>query len=166
MAPVESMRGNISGCQQLTYNEAKAYSIQVGDSISADGYQARIIAKMLHAPYANRKKYFQVRTRSTVNMTATYKHNLALMGGCGALFASLISDKTTAIYNACANACPKDKTLRAFIIPLLRAGLDNKAATISIADGIAIVNPWISSATPNVPVSSTIVDKFASELSN
>lgn len=111
-------------------------------------------------------RYFQVRTRTTVNMTAALRHNLALMGGAGALFASLVSDKTSDIYIACAGVVPRGETLRSFMIPLLRDGLAAKNADIAISGNISIVNPWVSSASPNVPVSQTILDKFSSELSN
>lgn len=94
------------------------------------------------------------------------RSNLALMGGSGALFASLISDKTTAIYTQCVAACPAKMTLRMFIVPLLRAGLAAKNANIVIADNVSIVNPWVSSETPNVPVTSAILNKFNSELSS
>lgn len=111
-------------------------------------------------------RYFQVRTRTSVNMTAAMRHNLALMGGAGALFASLVSDKASYIYIACAGVVPRGETLRSFMIPLLRAGLAAKNEDIVIADGISIVNPWVSSATPNVPVSQSVLDKFSDELSN
>lgn len=163
--PVRWLRGNISGSQQLTYNDAHAYDANIGDKVAAEGYQPRFIAKVRHAAFADRKTFFQVRTRSTVNMTARMKRNLALMGGSGALYASLISDKTTLIYNACVNACPRGITLRAFIVPILRQGLAAKSATIEVKSGVGIVNPWVSSETPNVPVTTAIIDKFASELS-
>lgn len=163
--PVRWLRGNISGRQQLTYNDAHAYDANIGDVVAAEGYQPRFIAKVRHAAFADRKTFFQVRTRSTVNMTAGMKRNLALMGGSGALYASLISDKTTLIYNACVNACPRGITLRAFIVPILRQGLAAKQALINVADGVGIVNPWVSTDDPNVPVTSAILDKFASELS-
>ena len=99
-------------------------------------------------------------------MTAGVRNTIALMGGAGALYSSLVRDKSTAIYKACIAACPKSTTLRAFIIPLLRAGLAAKNQTIAIADGVEIVNPWVSSAAPNVPVSADIHEKFNSVLSN
>lgn len=98
-------------------------------------------------------------------MTAAVHRNLALMGGVGALVASLLRSKTTLIYIACASAVPKGMTFRQFISPILRAGLADKAETITIADGVQIINPWISQATPNVPVPAAVISKFASELS-
>lgn len=88
------------------------------------------------------------------------------MGGVGALYAALVRDKSAQIYKDCVRVKPAGKTLRAFLSPILRAGLDAKDAAIVVASGVSIVNPWISSDTPNVPVTAAVLDKFSSELSN
>lgn len=88
------------------------------------------------------------------------------MGAAGAMYAALVSDKTSAIYLACVNACPRSISLRAFIVPLLRSGFAAKQQSIIISEGVEIVNPWVSQITPNVQVAQPIIDKFASELSN
>lgn len=113
-----------------------------------------------------RIKYFQVRTRTTMNMTAGARETMALMGGVGALYSSLVRNKSAEIYAQCVAACPVNMTLRAFVTRRLRAGLAAKNATIIIAAGVNIVNPWVSSAAPNVPVSNEILDKFSSVLSS
>lgn len=159
------MRGSLSSRQDLTYSGVSAYDHEDG-VISPDEYQSRLIAKVLRAPYATRRRYFQIRTRSSVNMTEAYRHNCALMGGVGAIIASLMRDKSAQIYTDCVRVKPAKETLRAFLSPILRAGLDAKNAVIVVADGVQIVNPWISSEAPNVPVSAAIIDKFSSELSN
>ncbi len=165
MAPVDWMRGKLSGNQSLTYDTHSAYDTPTGDVVAADNYQPRLIAKV-RGMYTPRKiRYFQVRTRSTVNMTAAAKKNLALMGGVGALFGSLVSDKSSAIYIAVSALCPKKMTLRAFLAPIIRAALAAKMTNIEIAEGVTIVNPWVSTETPNVPVSPVILNKFADELS-
>lgn len=165
MAPVDWLVGNISGNQQIGYGEEKTagYAIPDGVKESAVDYKPRMIAKRI---WKSNRRYFQIRTRTTVNMTAGVRNTIALMGGAGALYSSLVRDKSTAIYKACSAACPKSTTLRAFIIPLLRAGLAAKNQTIAIADGVGIVNPWVNSAAPNVPVSAEILEKFNSVLSN
>lgn len=117
--------------------------------------------------YSKRRvKYFSVRTKTTVNMTTKMRESLAVMGGAGALFASLLADKSSSIYTQCVAAKPAELSLRAFVFPLLREGLTVKAANIAIADGVSIVNPWVSPGTPNVPVDADILDKFRSVLSN
>lgn len=165
MAPVDWMRGKLSGNQLLTYDTHSAYDTPTGDVVAADNYQPRLIAKVKGAFTPRKIRFFQVRTRTSVNMTAAAKRNLALMGGVGALFGSLVSDKSSAIYVAVSALCPNGMTLRAFLAPILRAALAAKLPQIEIADGVAIVNPWVSRDTPNVPVSQAIFDKFAGELS-
>lgn len=168
IAPIEHLRGSLAPRQSLEYSEdgAAAYEIPTGESESARNYQTRLIAKVARLGAANQLQYFQVRTRSSVNMSATYRHNCALMGGVGALIASLLRDKSAQIYSDCVRVKPAGKTLRAFLSPILRAGLDAKSAAIVVADGVSIVNPWVSSDAPNVPVSAAVLDKFSSELSN
>lgn len=167
-APVESMSGNLSGRQNLTYGGqgVEAYDIQTGSRVSADVYQPRIVAA---CGGRWRRNYFSVRTRSTVNMTASARLSMALMGGSGALYAALLSDKTAQIYNDCIavwTSSGKTETFRAFMIRAIRPALSAKNASITIGDGVVLVNPWVSSATPNVPVSQAVLDKFASVLSN
>ena len=166
--PIDYMRGNLSGRQSLEYGsgDGKAYDQPTGAITAANNYQPRLVAKVLRAPFASRKRYFQVRTKHSVNMTSAMRLNMALMGGVGAIFAAIVSDKRSALYNDCIAAKPKDVTLRAFIAPILRAGLENKDADIIIADGVTIANPWIDggSGAP-VTIPTTILDKFADELS-
>lgn len=158
------MRGNISGRQDIEYGAAaKAYDVPVGSKVAASNYNPIIVAKLIDR---SRLKYFQVRTRTSINMTQAMRNNLARMGGSAAIYAALIADKTTSIYNACVSVCPADVTLRQFVLPIIRQGLTVKDARISIADGVYIVNPWVSSETPNVPISQAILDKFADVLSN
>lgn len=166
IAPVDWMRGKMAGPQDLKYNDGDAYSLAIGDKVSAANYQSCVVAKVLRAPYRDRLRFFQVRTRSTVNVTATMHRNWALMGGAGAIYAALARQKESAVYIACASACPKEKTLREFIFPLLRAGLAAKDEHITIAENVYIINPWISSDTPNVPIDAGVISKFSDELSN
>lgn len=163
--PIDAMHGNISGRQTLLYNGAAAYDIGVGDSVAANNYQPRIIVKVRDQHGRYERKFFQVRTRNTVNMTSAYRLAVSALGGAGALFGSLVRNKGQ-IYNDCLALCPKGYTLRQIVFPLLAAGLRTKAANIVIGDGVAIVNPWVSAETPNVPVGQAVLDKFAGELSN
>lgn len=165
MAPVDWMRGKLSGNQSITYDTHRAYETPTGNVVTADDYQPRLIAKVKGVGTPRKIRFFQVRTKTSVNMTATAKRNLALMGGVGALFGSLVSAKSSAIYIAVSALCPKGITLRAFLAPIIREALSDKLPRIEIADGVVIVNPWVSTDTPNVPVSQEILDKFASELS-
>lgn len=163
IAPIESVRGSLSIYEKQSYQSGSGYDVPVGTKEEAVAYIPRLVAKKMRSG----RNFYNVRTRTAVNMTSNNKRNLAAMGGACALFASLISDKSAAIYNACVmSAMSSGKTLRAFMIPKLRAALLAKNARISIADGVEIDNPWIYSGEPNVPVSNEILTKFASELSN
>lgn len=166
--PIDYVRGSLSPRQSLVYSEygAAAYDVPTGEKVSARDYQAVLVAKVARLNSANRLTFFQIRTRSTVNMTAASRHNCALMGGVGAIYSSLVRDKSAQIYKDCMQVKPAGKTLRQFLSPILRAGLAAKNAAIVVASGVNIVNPWISSDAPNVPVSAAVLQKFSSELSN
>lgn len=160
------MSGNISGRQSIEYAGGQAYNIADGERVTSENYQARLIAAVRGRNTRRSIRYFSVRTKTTVNMSAAMRENLAVMGGAGALFAGLVNDKSAAIYSDCVSVCPRDSSLRAFIMPKLIAGLTAKDEYITIAGNIAIINPWISSDIPNVPVTTAILDKFRSVLSN
>lgn len=157
------MVGNLSGKQTIKYAGGAGYDVPEGEIIAADDYQPRLIVKYRRK---DRRRYYQVRTRTSVNMSAANKANLSAMGGACALFAALVRDKQSEIYKDCVAACPHDVSLRAFIVPKCKAALSGKAATVSIAEGVEIVNPWVSTAEPNVIVAAEVLDKFAPILSN
>lgn len=168
IVPIDYMTGNLSGRQELDYVQGDgAYAAPDGQKTSATNYEPRLIAKRRRPNVIDEGcNYFQVRTKTSVNMTAAMRLNMAVMGGAGALFASLLRDKSAQIYAQCAAATPKGISMRAFIVPLLKAGLAAKSAQITIADNIYIVNPWISEDVPNVPIPIDIYNKFLSVLSN
>lgn len=158
--PVESLSGNLSGRQQLKYDGGRAYETTM--PTQADAYEPRMVAF-----HSNRRgNYFCVRTKYTANITERSRVNLALLGGSGAIYSAIVRDKSSAIYAQCVAAKPRQLTLRAFLVPLLRVGLAGKVENITIADGLSIVNPWVSSAAPSVQVPQNVLDKFAPVLSN
>lgn len=163
-APVDYMSGSLAARPELQYNEegAKAYDVPEGEKAAAVNYTPTIIACVRHR---SRTRYFAIRTRSTVNMTANYRKSLAVMGGAGALYSAIMRDKSSDIYAACVAACPAKITLRKFIVSELSDGLRIKSANIHIG-AANIVNPWISSSEPNIHISADIVAKFRDQLSN
>lgn len=163
MAPIDWMAGNLSGRQTIKYAGGDGYDVPEGETIAADDYQPRLIVKYRRK---DGRRYYQVRTRTSVNMSAANKTNLSVMGGACALFSALVRDKQAEIYKACVAACPRDRSLRAFIVPKCRSALSGKEATVNIAEGVAIVNPWVSTADPNVIVTAEVLNKFAPILSN
>ena len=163
MMPVEWVRGNISGRQDLAYgaDSEKAYSLPDGSITAANEYRPRLIAKVRAR---DRLKYFSVRTRSSVNMSAAMRQNMALLGGCGAIIAAIMRDHTGELYISCVRVLAKNETLRAALSPVIRQMLSDKAESADFR-GVTINNPWISS-TGNVQVPAEILNKFASVLSN
>lgn len=166
MMPVEWMAGSISGPHDVKYAENKsAYSLENGLQ-SAVNYSPILVLKYKRS---NGKRFFNVRTRSSVNMNTDTRASMAVLGGAGAIFSAVMRDKSSAIYIACYAAFvaqhDKQLTFRAFMMRPLIDGLKTKAANIQISTGISIVNPWISSDTPNVPIESSIITKFNSVLS-
>lgn len=158
--PIAWVSGNISGRQDLNYDGVGAY--ETTQPTAASNYAPRLVAC---APY-RRRNYFCVRTKYTANVTNRSRLNLATMGGAGAIYSAIVRDKSSAIYAQCVAVKPRQLTLRAFLVPLLRASLAGKVETIAIADGLSIVNPWVSSAAPSVQVPQDVLDKFAPVLSN
>lgn len=163
--PVDWLRGSLSPAQALQYNGADAYTIGDGERVSAENYQPKMVAKVLRLGNPDMLRYYQIRSRSSVNMTTAVRKNMATMGAAAALYASLVSDKQTDIYIACVDACPKGKTLRQFIMPILKDGLAEKVDTIEIAANVSITNPWVHEGTQTLTIAPEIIDKFSSVLS-
>lgn len=91
IAPVEAMRGNLSGNQELTYgeNQKAAYDGEVGKVEYANAYSPRFVGAKRSI---DGKKYFQVRTKSAVGLTVKSKNAMALLGGSSLCFLSVSKD--------------------------------------------------------------------------
>lgn len=176
IAPVEAIRGNISGAQKLQYaeNNNPAYDGPVGSVNYARNYSPRFIGAKRAK---DGLKYFSVRTKTANHLTPKAKKAMALMGGTGAIIAAILRDKTTPLYVALYAQFLKlqeygskksfRKTLTDLILPALKA----KQAVITLTGPNAPVsfnNPWVSGGTAsyNVTISSAILVKFWSELAN
>lgn len=169
IAPVEAIQGNMSGRQTLKYAEHDnpAYDAPKDKRSYARNYRPSYIGAFVTGTGV---KYFAVKTKTAVRPTTKSLQAMALQGGAGAMYAALISDQTAQIYqNALAiwesqNARSK-VTMRKFYTDIFRSMLARKAARVnaSSADGLltlTIENPWVSSATINVPVSMEVLAKF------
>lgn len=164
--PIDYMRGNLSGSQVLEYTAqgGAAYDAPDGVKTSALNYQPRMIAARVRRTDL---RYFIVRTRSSVNMTAAMRRSMAVMGGAGALYASLLNMKTSNVYRSCVQAWTAStgrKTFRQFMVSRLMAGLAAKDSPIDIDGVVSIDNPWQTSGSTNVPVSQDVKTKFDSIL--
>ena len=161
--PVDVMSGSLSGPQELQYGAqgGEAYDIPPRTREGATNYEPRLVAMYSHK---KQLRYFQVRTKHSVNMTDAMRLNLATMGGAGAIYSAIVSDKTSQLYDDCVHACPAGKTLRGWLVPILRPALAAKETDIVLADGLVLSNPWNAGTGTPVTISQTILDKFASEL--
>lgn len=174
IAPVEAMRGNLSGKQNLVYaeNDNKAYESPVGGVNYARNYTNRFIGAKRAK---DGLKYFAVKTRTATHLTAAAKRAMALLGGAGAIYASIVRDKTSQLYINCKAqyealvAAGSTKTFRQSLMDVLRAGLVAKSATIAYAGPAGTIpeidNPWCNNGTTiNVSVGNDILVKFWDQL--
>lgn len=173
IAPVEAMRGNLSGAQQLEYptDNQGAYEGPAGSVNYARNYSARFIGAKIAK---TGKKYFAVKTKTANHLTVKSKNAMAVMGGTGAIVASILRDKTAAIYTNLYGAWVASqelggtRTFRKFLTDYVRRMVVSKSASIHVqvsSFGQTIENPWnTASATPNVQVSQAVLVKFWSEL--
>lgn len=174
IAPVEAMRGNLSGAQKLQYptDNQGAYEGPAGTVNYARNYSPRFIGAKIAK---SGKKYFAVRTKTANHLTVKSKQAMALMGGTGAIVASILRDKTAEIYTNLYGAWVKAQelggstsTFRQFLSGSVRRMLIQKSATYHVQVGEFgqdIDNPWnTTKPNPNVSISQAILVKFWSEL--
>lgn len=173
IAPVEAVRGNLSGTQDLRYalNDNKAYEAPAGQRNYARNYRPSFIGAKRAS---DGHKYFSVRTKSCVHKTAKWTKQAALLGGAGAIFADIVRVKTSALYAQLyaqwleLQALGSKFTFREAIMNVLITMLRAKAETGVYAGPrgpIFIDNPWVKIAeTLNVRVSDEVLVKFWKEL--
>lgn len=174
IAPVEAMRGNLSGRQTLAYplNDKGAYEAPDGKSY-AKNYSNRFIGAKRAS---DGLKYFQVRTKSAVNMTIASRKAMAVMGGCGAIVGAILSDKESQLYRVCLQEYETEvsnglewKSLRHFLSTKVMKALREKSQIIWISPVATIGNPFVKGIfvpTFEVEISSSALVKFWAELAN
>lgn len=151
VAPVESMRGNLSGNQVLEYaeNNNPAFDAPTGVQY-ARNYQPRFIGAKRSA---TGKKYFQIKTKSATRINAGSKLKMALLGGTGAVRAAILTDATKratveAVYAAAkAQGKTSAKTVEKYAYDVIYEALLSKSIMIQFfATGVptlTIQNPWV-----------------------
>lgn len=175
IAPVEAMRGNLSGNQNLKYptDNNKAFESPEGSVNYARNYSTRFIGAKRAS---DGLKYFAVKTKTATHITARSLMAMALLGGAGAMYAALVRDKTSSIY---ANIYAQwvelqnygsTKTFRRYVMDNFRQMLATKSNNATFAGprgSITVNNPWIASEqTVGVQVTPAILVKFWDQLSN
>lgn len=171
IAPVEAMRGNLSGAQKLQYptDNLGAYEGPMGSVNYARNYSPRFVGAKIAK---SGKKYFSVRLRTANHLTAKSKKAMALLGGTGAIYAAILKSASLlagiqAQYNALVEV-GLQKSFRKYVTDVIRQGLIEHAARFTFtgpASPVNVDNPWeTTSADPNIEVSQAILVKFWSEL--
>jgi hypothetical protein len=145
--PVDYIAGCISGRQDIRYTEeyVHAYEVASGDYTPATQYAPRMIAGYLRK---RNRRYYSIRTKTAVHLTAAARLNLAVMGGAGALYGALVRRG--------------DAVSRWRDFPPIMDMLRTKAQSVTVA-GVRVDNPW-QVAVPSVPIDAEIVSKFNSML--
>lgn len=175
IAPVESMRGNLSGNQVLEYAENNNPAFEAPAGVQyARNYQPRFIGAKRSA---TGKKYFQIKTKSATKINAGSKLKMALLGGTGAVRAAILSDGTKrstveAVYAAAkTQGKTSAKTLMKYVYDVVYEALQSKSIMIQFfATGVptlTIQNPWVyTNQQGGVPISikNTILVKFWPQL--
>lgn len=175
IAPVESMRGNLSGNQVLEYAENNNPAFEAPAGVQyARNYQPRFIGAKRSA---TGKKYFQIKTKSATKINAGSKLKMALLGGTGAVRAAILTDATKrsmveAVYAAAkTQGKTSAKTLMKYVYDVVYEALQSKSIMIQFfATGVptlTIQNPWVyTNQQGGVPISikNTILVKFWPQL--
>lgn len=178
IAPVEAMRGNLSGAQNLAYakNDNKAFDAPEGRQY-ARNYDPRYIGAKISA---TGKKIFAVKTKAATKINAASLLRMALLGGTGALYASLLKNENKYlhaedVYGLYVSRRGETRTFRKFWNDQIRAFLSKKKVQISVSivdeagnlHQCQFKNPWVyTGGTPECPVSNEVLAKFWTQLAS
>lgn len=169
------LRGNISGAQKLQYptDNKGAYEGPLGSKNYARNYRPSVIVSQRASDGAF---HYSIRTKTANHLTAKSKTAMALLGGAGAMYAAIVGNKSSQLYNSLYAQYLKfqefgeKRTFRAFMMDVLRRGLKQKLAVIVVAGPlppVSIDNPWnTDKEMPNVKVAQQVLVKFWSELAS
>ena len=171
IAPVEAMRGNLSGAQKLEYptDNLGASEGPMGSVNYARNYSPRFVGAKIAK---SGKKYFSVRLRSANHLTSKSKKAMALLGGTGAIYAAILKSASLlagiqAQYNALTEI-GMQMSFRKYVTGIIRSGLMSHKDLFTFAGPASLVqvdNPWVrSAASLNIQVSQAILVKFWDEL--
>lgn len=178
IAPVEAMRGNLSGSQKLVYalNNNPAWDAPEGKSY-ARNYKPRFIGAKRAATGAT---YFATRVRSAINNSTKTKVAQAVLGSMpmllnGAETNLSINYNLYACYQASRQKA-QGYTLRRYFIEKVQDQVSSGSPTITIMErsggsiiSCSFANPYIkpgTSSAETILFDSEIVDKFFDQLSN
>lgn len=153
IAPVDSMRGNLSGSQDLVYaaNDNKAYESPANRVNYAKNYRTSYVGAKRAS---DGLKFFGVKTKTATHTTQAAMTAMALMGATGVLFnlfkeagARGNDQRWGQVVHNYENAFKKKyKSLRQYAMDVIRKALISKSATIVFGGPTVATyqNPWIS----------------------
>lgn len=173
IAPVEAIRGNLSGKQKLVYaeNDNPAYEAPIGRQYARNYRPSFIGAKRA----SDGLKYFSVKTKSATGLTLSSKKAMAVLGGAGAFIAGILRDpsRKTALqiqleYNIQHGLVAAGTSLRKWMCVKVQECLRFKKANVDFKAGagtteVKVMNPWFgfsSAGVTVVGVGDTILVKF------
>lgn len=178
IAPVEAMRGNLSGSQKLVYamNNNPAWDAPDGKSY-ARNYKPRFVGAKRAATGAT---YFATKVRSAINNSIASKQAQAVLGSMPMMLTGVETNLSlnSNLYE-CYNASKQKEqgySLRKYFIEKVRSQIARAYATISIVEykGLqtyrcSFANPYIKpglSSAQIIVFDADIIDKFFDQLSN
>lgn len=156
IAPVESMRGNLSGSQNLVYptNDNKAYQAPEGRAY-ARNYKTRYIGALRSR---DGKAFFAVKRRSATRINSSTKLNMALLGATQAILFDIKSDsavmaKIGPSYTQAVAQGLTAKSLNNWMSDIIRQALYRRLNYITFTPqtgaGVGVAtNPFNAPATP------------------
>ena len=153
IAPVDSMRGNLSGSQDLVYaaNDNKAYESPANQVNYAKNYRTSYVGAKRAS---DGLKFFGVKTKTATHTTQAAMTAMALMGATGVLF-NLFKEAGArgndqrwgqVVYNYENSFKKQYKSLRQYAMDVIRKALVAKKETIVFGGPTVATyqNPWIS----------------------
>lgn len=177
IAPVEAMRGNLSGKQDgLVYPQAdnKAYESPLGSVNYAKNYRPSFIGAKRAK---DGLKYFSVKTKTAIHLTTKSKKQMAVLGGAGACFAAIMANPTQSMlvesaYRYAYGLDRPTESLRQFLMKKIMKALTlrrEKLFTLQYTSQgaeVSVSNPWIEygDTTTRCRISGEVLDRFYTEL--
>ena len=152
ISPIEEMSGNLSGAQNLKYptKDNKAYESPEGSVNYARNYKNRFIG-------AVRRKdgmcYFSVKTKTATHITRKSLQAMAVLGGAGSIYSTIVRDKSGQLYTQLQFHYVKlqeyglTDSFRKWLTGHLTTMLRNKEQSHTIAGpagSLTIYTPWLA----------------------
>lgn len=171
IAPVESVRGNLSGKQDLVYpsRNNSAFDSPEGKVNYARNYRPSYIGAKRSSDGLN---FFSVRTKNAVNLSSSAKRIMAINGASFGLTSKILADEdmVTALGTQYGQAVRQGQfsgTFRQFVYFYFQQMISNYASSININFiGLTntLYNPWMSQQQIDYAPSKDVLIKFWTQL--